>query len=154
MHGLGLIHGDIRPRNFLVDEYGILKLADFKMTQKIPKSVLGDKPTEERGCPPYMAPELFTSDGVHSYQSDFWSMGCLLYELRRGFLPFGDENIETDILMERIRRIEPVENPVLPPPVRERGKVEQNVSIPPISSELADLLLWLLEKAPMNRCQW
>ena len=27
-----MIHGDIRPCNFLVDEYGILKLSDFKYT--------------------------------------------------------------------------------------------------------------------------
>jgi serine/threonine protein kinase len=44
---------------------------------------------ESRGSPPYLAPELFTNEGVHSYQSDFWCFGCLLYELRRGFPPFG-----------------------------------------------------------------
>ena len=51
-----MIHCDLRPKNFLVDEYGILKLADFKMTQKIPKELLQNKALELRGSPPYMAP--------------------------------------------------------------------------------------------------
>lgn len=37
MHGLGLLHCDLRPSNFLVDEYGILKLCDFKFARRVPK---------------------------------------------------------------------------------------------------------------------
>lgn len=42
----------------------------------------------KRGTPCYMAPELFESNGVHSFQSDFWALGCIMYELAQGHPPF------------------------------------------------------------------
>ncbi|XP_019439730.1 PREDICTED: serine/threonine-protein kinase RUNKEL-like isoform X2 [Lupinus angustifolius] len=35
-----------------------------------------------------MAPELFGDGGVHSYASDFWALGCVLYECYAGKPPF------------------------------------------------------------------
>lgn len=35
-----------------------------------------------------MAPELFQDGGVHSYASDFWALGCVLYECYVGRPPF------------------------------------------------------------------
>jgi serine/threonine-protein kinase ULK4 len=35
-----------------------------------------------------MAPELFEDGGVHSYASDFWALGCVLYECYTGRPPF------------------------------------------------------------------
>jgi serine/threonine protein kinase len=35
-----------------------------------------------------MAPELFSSEGVHSYSTDFWAIGCLMFELRMNSTPF------------------------------------------------------------------
>ena len=140
---MGIVHGDIRPHNFLVDEYGILKLSDFKKAKMIPKECIGEKSMEERGYIPYLAPELFTSQGVYSFQSDFWSFGCLLYELRRGFAPFGDSSTPTEKIHENVRNAEPINSPLM-----------VVKSIPSLSAELADLLLWLLEKSPGNRCSW
>lgn len=38
-----------------------------------------------------MAPELFQDGGVHSYASDFWALGCVLYECYTGRPPFIDK---------------------------------------------------------------
>ena len=35
-----------------------------------------------------MAPELFQEGGVHSFQSDLWSLGCVLFELATGHPPY------------------------------------------------------------------
>lgn len=155
LHSLGFIHCDIRPRNFLVDEYGILKLSDFKLMRPVPDRPVKDTPLDQRGTPCYMAPELFTAQGVHSYQSDFWSVGCMLYEMRRGFQPFGNSQLQIGELYESIRTVEPVAAPVAPP--RNRDGDRRNAaapSIPSVSAELADLLLWMLEKSAAHRCDW
>lgn len=35
-----------------------------------------------------MAPELFQDDGVYSFYSDFWALGCVLHEMATGKTPF------------------------------------------------------------------
>ena len=100
LHSNGLIHCDLRPANMLIDEYGILKLSDFKFARKVPKApeaadnrLAQQLPVAALG---YTSPECLSLEGVPSFASDFWSVGCVVYQLRRGYLPFGshcDENI-------------------------------------------------------------
>lgn len=138
-----------------MDEYGILKLSDFKLMRPVPDRPVADTPLDQRGTPCYMAPELFTAQGVHSYQSDFWSVGCMLYELRRGFQPFGDSQLQIGELYEKIRTVEPVAAPIAPPRNRDGDRRSAAApSIPSVSAELADLLLWMLEKSAAHRCDW
>lgn len=51
-----------------------------------------DQKQEKRGNPFYMAPELF-QDGVHSFASDLYSLGCVLYELASGSPPYVESSI-------------------------------------------------------------
>ncbi len=67
----------------------MLKLCDFGVARKISDIVeeSGNKKNTQ-GTPSYMAPELFSDDGVYSFASDFWSLGIVLYELATGKTPF------------------------------------------------------------------
>jgi serine/threonine protein kinase len=178
MHGLGLLHCDLRPSNFLVDEYGILKLCDFKFARRVPKTPLGPldgsdckNPLTQRGTCEYMAPELWRQDGLHSYSSDFWALGCVLYELRRGQEPFGvgDTDHARKQLLQNIETIEPVMVPLAPfkaiKPTQSDSRTPGGTSdsntpgrvpdcLPSMSAELGDLLRWLLEKQPQSRPDW
>ena len=85
LHSLGIIHCDLRAKNFLIDEYGILKISDFKSARTLSKcNVDKNLSIDDRGYLAYLSPELLSQDGIYSYASDLWALGCLLYELRRG----------------------------------------------------------------------
>lgn len=147
MHSNGLLHCDIRPKNILIDEYGILKISDFKLARKIPKSPVGVQPMENRGTAAYMAPELFLSTGVHSFATDFWALGCTLYQLRKGVLPFGDiENADHIKLLHIIKTSHPFQEVT-----SHTNDAKENITV---SDNLVDLVSWLLEKLPIHRCNW
>lgn len=41
-------------------------------------------------APCYTAPELFDNDGDYSYKTDLWALGCIIYEMAVGQVPFFD----------------------------------------------------------------
>jgi serine/threonine-protein kinase ULK4 len=41
-----------------------------------------------------MAPELFQEQGVYSYFTDFWALGCMLYEMSLGKPIFTGSNLK------------------------------------------------------------
>ena len=89
----------------------------------------------KRGSPAYMAPELFTSIGVHSYASDLWALGCVLYEFVAGYPPFARTRLSE--LVEAVLEEEPEPLP------RER-----------CSESLESLIMGLLIKRPHQRMTW
>jgi serine/threonine-protein kinase ULK4 len=112
LHSQGIIFGDLKPSNILINEYCKLKLSDFGLAKKITDlSNMGVKNSsaEERasshsqansssknkaGTPYYMAPELFEDIGVYSYFSDFWSLGCIMVEMATGKPPFYTNSLQ------------------------------------------------------------
>ena len=48
----------------------------------------GENGKPKSGTPYYMAPELFSDEGVYSFASDMWALGCVLFELATGKPPF------------------------------------------------------------------
>jgi serine/threonine protein kinase len=138
MHGLGIVHCDIRPKNFLVDEHGIVKFSNFKYARKVSKIAVAMEDITSKGYPPYLAPELFSPNGVHSYYSDFWSFGCILYVFRRGCLPWPE-----DLPAEAISKM-----------INQKSFFDVDEALPSMSAELVDVISWLVEKPPYHRCSW
>jgi len=63
----------------------------------------------KRGTPSYMPPELFQEGAPHSYASDLWALGCLLFEMAAGHPPFVSATFED--LVHSVVETEPEEIP-------------------------------------------
>ena len=94
LHKSGIIHCNLKPSNILIDEYGNVKICDFKKSLKVSTmnaSLI--KKNKNAMTPCYTAPELFQEEGMYSFKSDLWALGCIMYELAVGQVPFFDDSI-------------------------------------------------------------
>ena len=94
-HGQALIHRDLKPSNILVKSDGSIRLLDFgiaKQLESLDASVNQTMTGLRLMTPAYAAPEQIRGDrvGIHT---DVYSLGCILFELLSGQLPFDLSNL-------------------------------------------------------------
>ncbi len=90
-HEWGVIHRDLTPRNLLLDNRGQIKIADFG----IARVGYGRKLTATKhtlGTLAYMAPEQIRGTPPVSPRTDLYTVGCVMFELLTGELPFTAES--------------------------------------------------------------
>ncbi|KAF2283442.1 hypothetical protein GH714_006382 [Hevea brasiliensis] len=82
-HSHGILHRDIKGSNLLIDDNGILKIADFGLATFFdPKS--SAQLTSRVVTLWYRAPELLLGASRYGVAIDLWSTGCILGELYTG----------------------------------------------------------------------
>jgi eukaryotic-like serine/threonine-protein kinase len=136
-HAAGVVHRDLKPDNImLVERAGhpdFVKVVDFGIAKMPVRSgpaltALGSV----FGTPEYMAPEQARGTAV-DHRTDLYTLGTVLYEMLAGRPPFADEQF-SEVLIGQISKP--------PPPLA-----------PAIDSEIAALVMQLLEKDPADRVQ-
>lgn len=91
VHGLSVIHKDIKPQNLVVDAQGRgLKIIDFQVASEISRERQDVSLTHQlEGSLPYISPEQTgRMNRSLDYRSDYYSLGVTFFELLTGQLPF------------------------------------------------------------------
>lgn len=102
-HDHGIIHGDLKPQNLLIDANGLLKVTDFGVARLVrgvrqsrarsDDAPSSDFPSSARlagavvGTPEYMAPEQLIGE-PSSVQTDLYAAGIVLNECLTGSTPY------------------------------------------------------------------
>jgi len=91
LHSRGIVHGDIKPQNILMQASGRIVLSDFGVARQGVEDEIALLEGEAVGTVYYLSPEQ--ARGREScFRSDLYSLGVMMYEMACGELPFlGDD---------------------------------------------------------------
>ncbi len=153
-HDRGMIHRDVKPDNLLLDNQGLVKVADLGLVKTgaaepigpaySPSSAFGPPSNSPHltgarialGTPAYMSPEQCRDAASVDHRADIYSLGCTLYVLVTGRPPF-DGGTAIELMTKHAYE------PIVPP--------EQIVSRVP--KELSAVIQRMMEKNPADRFQ-
>lgn len=136
LHSCGIVHRDLTPGNLFIRENGSPVIMDFGLVSR-----LGDTSGREiievngavLGTIAYISPEQIRGQLVDA-RSDLYALGCILYELTTGRMPFS-ASLDSEVMGMHLVR------PPTPPSELVEG-------VPP---ELSALILRLLAKESRDR---
>ena len=131
-HGIGLIHGDVKPANILFGDDGTPKLVDFGLARF---GGVRQEPGEGMGTPFYVAPERVRQEDS-DHRGDIYSLGVTIYHAVAGEPPFDAETVR-GVLLARLRK-----------PAPDIRTVRSDVS-----AALATVVAKMLAKEPAERHQ-
>lgn len=106
LHSNELSHRDIKCENILIHNRYCVKLTDFGFARKVVKN--GKRILSETFCgsAAYAAPEVLKGIPYEPKLYDMWSLGCVLYIMITGSMPYDDENISATVQKQERHQID------------------------------------------------
>jgi serine/threonine protein kinase len=135
-HRHDVVHRDIKPENILLHE-GHALVADFGIGRAVAAAATESATFTQAGIalgtPAYMSPEQAAGDAVDG-RADLFALGCVLYEMLTGQLPFTGPTLQA-VIAQRFHHV--------PPPV--------TTSRPAVPEPVSRALERMLEREPADR---
>ncbi len=98
IHRKGLVHRDVNPFNILVTHEGIAKLADLGLAIAVAEDDRITRDGATIGTFDYIAPEQARDSRAADARSDIYSLGCTLYHMCCGQVPFPGPSLPEKLL--------------------------------------------------------
>jgi eukaryotic-like serine/threonine-protein kinase len=149
----GMIHRDLRPSNFALTPppgdgpadttiYSTVKILDLGLGRTTFDESTGAAEPDTHltsegsllGQPDYLAPEQARNAHESDIRADIYSVGCILYHLLTGQVPFPDPNVLTQIVKHATENARPL-----------------NQFLPQVPEGLQQALNWMMAKDPNQR---
>lgn len=91
-----IIHRDLKPENVLLSDSLHIKLTDFGTAKRVKEGEDRVRSASFLGTAEYIAPECLDEEPMVCRASDLWALGCIIYQMLSGRLPFhGDTQFLT-----------------------------------------------------------
>lgn len=154
-HNQGMVHRDVKPGNLMLNEDGVVKVADLGLV-KVPLSADIEDETEVDfgmlsaksasasveitqanrtvGTAAYMAPEQAVSAKNVDHRADIYSLGCTFYVLLTGKAPFSGDSALEVISKHKTEEI-----------------IRPDVVIERIPKDVSEIVLKMVAKRPEDR---
>lgn len=88
-HAQGLIHRDVKPKNVMINNEGVVKLADMGLARETSDiQAARHEQGKAFGTPYYIAPEQIRGELDIDGRADIYSLGATLYHMVTGRVPF------------------------------------------------------------------
>ncbi|HEY3805580.1 MAG TPA: serine/threonine-protein kinase [Kofleriaceae bacterium] len=101
-HALSIVHRDLKPSNIMLLERGrdLVKVVDFGLAKSMTAETANTTTNAGAllGTPAFMPPELARAEACDG-RADLYSLGCVLYLLGSGKLPFSSTSVHEMIAM-------------------------------------------------------
>ena len=155
-HDQWLIHRDVKPDNLMLNDQGIVKVADLGLVKKtgvadLPAGKNGGEVSDSSktslgaagditmanvamGTPAYMSPEQSQDAANVDHRADIYSLGCTLYVLITGRPPF-QGNTAFEVMSKHQTE------PIVPP----------EVLVKRVPKDLSTIILKMTAKKPQDR---
>lgn len=141
-HDVGLIHRDVKPANLMLDRAGVVKILDLGLARFQQDPMRNQNITARYdkkiviGTVDFMAPEQAEDSSAADGRTDIYGLGCTLYFLLTGKVPFPDRTIPQKMYAHQTKA---------PAPVSE--------ITPGVPSDLLEVLDRMMAKDPAERYQ-
>ncbi|HYE99291.1 MAG TPA: protein kinase [Planctomycetota bacterium] len=134
-HEAGLVHGDLKPRNVLIDPDGRVHITDLGTA----RCARPDPRNAGALASAYLSPEQIRGAADLDRRADVYSLGAMLYEMLAGRPPFQGETAAETASHALMR-------PVLPP-----SRLPSNAGLAPVDAVLERLCLQAMSREREKR---
>jgi len=102
-HSCGLIHRDIKPKNIMINNAGVVKLADMGLARATADiEAAQSEAGKAYGTPYYIAPEQIRGQIDIDGRADIYGLGATFYHMVTGRVPFMAED-PSDVMRKHLR---------------------------------------------------